>query len=394
MSIFTKGVDEINELDLQELADQKFSEWKTVEYKEKLSVGSEAERKKFLSQVSSFANAAGGHLLYGVRATDGVPEEVVGMEIANPDAEVLRLEEIARTGIRPRIPGLLMRAVTVKTDRVAIVIRVPKSWARPHQVIFNGEFRFYSRASNGKYVIDVDELRSLFSLSESAAERIRNFRADRLGQLIADETPIQMDENAKLVLHVVPLGAFDTAAKFDLATIKNETSLLMPMRTGGGWSGARHNFDGLYTHADHKGLSYSYVQVFRNGIVEMVNSSLLDPNYDNRKIIPSVAYEDEVRQALKRCLEIEKKLGAEPPFVIMLSLLGVKDYVMAVSQRRSFNDGHPIDRDMLVVPESLIEIFEAPTDKTLRPILDVVWNAAGWPGTINFDEEDNWKPHE
>lgn len=394
MSIFTKSVDEINEQDLQELADQKFAEWKTVEYKEKLSVGSEAERKKFLSQVSSFANAAGGHLLYGVRATDGVPEEVVGMEIENSDAVVLRLEEMARSGIRPRIPGLLMRAVAVKNDRVAIVIRVPKSWARPHQVIFNGEFRFYSRASNGKYVIDVDELRSLFALSESAAERIRNFRADRLGQLIAGETPIQMDENAKLVLHVLPLGAFDTATKFDLAAIKNETSLLMPMRTGGGWSGARHNFDGLYTHADHNALSYSYVQVFRNGIVEMVNTSLLDPKFDNRKIIPSVAYEDEFRQALRRCLEIEKKLGAEPPFIIMLSLLGVKDYVMAVSQRRSFNDGHPIDRDMLVVPEGLIETFEAPPDKTLRPILDAVWNAAGWPGTINFDEDDNWKPHE
>jgi hypothetical protein len=46
------------------------------------------------------------------------------------------------------------------------------------------------------------------------------------------------------------------------------------------------------------------------------------------------------------------------------------------------------------VPESLIETFEAPADKTLRPLLDAVWNAAGWPGTINFDEEDNWKPHE
>lgn len=394
MSIFTKSIDEINEHDLQELVDQKFAEWKTVEYKEKLSVSSDPERKKFLSQVSSFANAAGGHLLYGVRATDGVPEEVAGMEIANPDGEVLRLEDMARTGIRPRIPGLLMRAVTMKTDRAAIIIRVPKSWARPHQVIFNGEYRFYSRASNGKYIVDVDELRSLFAVSETTAERVRSFRVDRLGQLIAGETPVQMDESAKLVLHVVPLEAFDPATKFDLTAIKSETSLLVPMRTSGGWSGTRHNFDGIYTHVDHKGLSYSYVQVFRNGAIEMVNSSLLDPKYDDRKIIPSVAYEDELRQALRRCLEIEKNLGVAPPFIIMLSLLGVKDYVMAVSQSRQFNDGHPVDRDVLVVPEGIIESFESPPDKTLRPILDAVWNAAGWPSSINFDEGDNWKPHE
>ena len=394
MSIFTKRVNDINEEDLQELVDQKFAEWKTVEYKEKLSVSSESERKKFLSQISSFANAAGGHLIYGMRATNGVPEEVTGMEIANPDGEVLRLEDMARMGIRPRIPGLLMRTVTVKTGKVAVIIRIPKSWARPHQVIFNGEYRFYSRASNGKHVIDVDELRSLFALSESVAERIRNFRADRLSQLSAGETPIRMDENAKLVLHVVPLEAFDPARKFDLAAINKETGLLIPMRTGGGWSGTRHNFDGIYTHADHNGLSYSYVQVFRNGIVEMVNTSLLDPKFDNRKIIPSIAYEDELRQALRRCLEIEKKLGAEPPFVIMLSLLGVNGYVMAVSQARRFDDGHPIDRDILIVPEGLIEDFAASPDKTLRPILDAVWNAAGWPGSINFDKEDNWNPHE
>src|SRR3954470_24272222 len=114
MSIFTKKVDEINEQDLQELVDQKFAEWKTVEYKGQLAVGTESEKKKFLSQVSSFANASGGHLIYGVRAKDGVPEEVTGMEISNPDGEVLRPEDMARAGIRPRIPGLFIRAVTVK----------------------------------------------------------------------------------------------------------------------------------------------------------------------------------------------------------------------------------------------------------------------------------------
>ena len=105
-------------------------------------------------------------MIYSVRATDGVPEEVRGLEVVNPDGEVLRLKEMARTGIRPRIPGLLIRAINVKTDRVAIVLRIPKSWAGPHQVTFNGEYRFYSRASNGKYTLDVDELRSLFVVSE------------------------------------------------------------------------------------------------------------------------------------------------------------------------------------------------------------------------------------
>jgi hypothetical protein len=393
MSLFIKQLDDVSEEDIQDLVDQKFAEWKTVEYKEALSVSTESDTKKFLSQASSFANAAGGHLIYGVRAIDGVPSEVCGLEIDNPDAMTLRLQEKIRDGIRQRIPGVLIRAVPVKTDRVVIVIRIPKSWALPHQVIFNKEFRFYSRSSNGKYILDVDELRALFTLSETNAERIRNFRAARLSMMVAGETPVVMDENPKIILHIIPLGAFDAGSRYDLASIKNETDLLQPIRASG-WNGPRHNFDGIYTVADHKGMAYSYLQVFRNGIIEAVNTSLLDPKYDNRKIIPSVAYEEALRKALTRHLSLEKRLGVEPPFVAMLSLLGVSDYVMAVSPSRHYDESQPIDRDALLVPEVVIESFEADVDRTLQPVFDAVWNAAGWPRSINFDEEGRWAPEQ
>lgn len=389
MSILTKGVDEISEQDLQELADQKFAEWKTVEYKEKLSVGSEPERKKFLSQVSSFANAAGGHLIYGVRATDGVPEEVTGMEIANPDAEVLRLEEIARSGIRPRIPGLLMRAVTVKANRVAVVIRVPKSWARPHQVIFNGEFRFYSRASNGKYVIDVDELRSLFVLSETTAKRVKNFRADRLGQVVAGEATVELPEGAKTVLHSVPLNAFDPATRYDMDLAAQDTKSLEPLRSTG-WSAPTYNFDGVYTSSSRDRVEHSYLQVFRSGIVEAVNTSLLEHGPDEPKFIASVPYEDALLTGLRRILDLQKRLGVEPPVVVMLSLVGVKGYMMYVAPERRFDVGHPIDRDALLIPEVLVEDLDADVDTILHSIFDALWNATGWPGSINFNEAKKW----
>lgn len=78
MSLFTKQLEEVNVADLQLLVDQKFAEWKTVEYKETLSINTDLDRKKFLSHMCSFANAAGGHLIYGIRAAGGVPLEVCG----------------------------------------------------------------------------------------------------------------------------------------------------------------------------------------------------------------------------------------------------------------------------------------------------------------------------
>src|SRR5258706_6055143 len=108
--------------------EQRLAEWKTIGYKESLSVQTDVERKKFLSQVSSFANAVGGDLIYGIRATNGVPAELCGLELENPDGMVLRLEDMLRTGIRPRIPGVLIRAVPIESNKFALVIRVRKSW--------------------------------------------------------------------------------------------------------------------------------------------------------------------------------------------------------------------------------------------------------------------------
>jgi schlafen family protein len=393
MSIFTKNIEDITDADLKTLVEQKLAEWKTIEYKESLSVQTEAERKKFLSQVSSLANAVGGHLIYGIRATNGVPAELCGLELENPDGMVLRLDDMLRSGIRPRIPGVLIRAVPIETNKFAVVIRVRKSWHRPHQVVFNNEFRFYSRASNGKYIVDVDELRSVFALSETTAESIRSFRARRLTQLVANDCPVRLDPNPKLIFHLVPFSAFVPGAKVDLRVLQGETGLLRPMRANG-WNGPRYNFDGLYTFAVHDGLSYSYVQVFRNGSIEAVNTSLLDPKRAERKIIPSIAYEHSLRELLQRCFDIERKLEVEAPAVIMLSLLGIKGYEIAVSPSRYYDQGHPIDRDDIIIPEALIENFETPVDKSLRTILDPVWNAAGWPHSINFDEDGDWKPHE
>lgn len=76
----------------------------------------------------------------------------------------------------------------------------------------------------------------------------------------------------------------------------------------------------------------------------------------------------------------------EPPIFVMLSLLGVKGYKMAVS---IYDSGHPIDRDLLILPEVVIDSYESDVAKAMKPAFDSVWNAAGWPGSKNY-EGDKW----
>lgn len=62
--------------------------------------------------MSALANAEGGDLIFGIDAHSGVPKSVVGVRPADPDAEILRLENLLRDGLSPRLTGLTARWIT------------------------------------------------------------------------------------------------------------------------------------------------------------------------------------------------------------------------------------------------------------------------------------------
>ena len=386
-----KPLEAINEAELQTLVDNQVAEGKSIEYKESLPGHSDRHKKEFLADVSSFANASGGHLILGMKEIRGVASEVCGFSVDSQDEVILRLDSIIRDGIEPRIPSISIQPILLKTSKVAIVIRIPRSWTLPHMVKFKGSSKFYSRNSAGKYQLDVAELRSLFALSETTGERIRNFRAERLAMIVAGETPIALHDHPKIVLHMIPLSAFDPALRLDLGAVINNYVLLSPINSG--VSGCRHNFDGFLTYDQfsQSGSVFSYCQIFRTGIIESVETRLLQEKEAGKPCIPSIAFEGRLIDAARRYLSVHKQLGVDPPVFVMVSLLEVSGYVLATSQSvlpREVKD--PIDRDTLLVPEILVEAFDIDPDKALRPIFDAVWNAAGWPGSQNYDKDGRW----
>jgi hypothetical protein len=384
-------LDSIREADLQDLITDKIAEGKTIEYKVSLPDKTYDSKKEFLADVSSFANAAGGHLVFGMTEDNGIPVDVRGLPGINPDAEILRLESLMRDGIEPRIPGTAMRAIPLSTSDVAIVVRVPRSWAQPHVVNYQGHWRFYTRSSAGKYPLDVSEVRAAFALSETLAERVRLFRTERLGRIVAGETPVLMDESGKVVLHIVPFGAFDPSAGLDIFSLGDAVWRIEPIY--GSVASRRYNLDGLVTYGNSRTPpAQSYLQLFRNGIIETVGTSILIDDREGRPCIPSIAYEKGLLDALPIYLSILEQLGVAPPLFVMLSLLGVSGCILAINRRIDLwgERTYPIDRDTLVLPEIVIESFEVNAAAVMRPIFDSVWNAAGWPRSMNYDESGEW----
>lgn len=387
-----KSIDKITEEDLQDLIDNSVLERKTIEYKQSLPSNPDSAKKEFLADVSSFANASGGDLIYGIieDRNTGLPETLDGLAIDNVDQEILRLDSMIRDGIEPRLLGINIGPINLSNSKTALIIRVPKSWISPHRVSFKGHDKFYSRSTNGKYPLDVGELRIAFNLSETITERIRRFREDRISNIFANETPVPFYDTAKIVLHLVPIISFNPAQSYGIDKIASNPVKMIPMSCRG-WN-HRYNLDGFLTYCGgREERSHSYVQLFKNGIIEAVEGLILDPNHTKGKLLIPTDYEIELIKSLPDYLSILKTLNVELPVFIFLTLVGVKEYSMAVDRQRYWIDEvHTIDRDILLLPEIVIESYEVIAEDILRPCFDSIWNACGFPRSLNYDDTGAW----
>ncbi|MFQ5752315.1 MAG: helix-turn-helix domain-containing protein, partial [bacterium] len=355
-----KPIDQIEKSDIEALIDNAVAEKKTIEYKQTLPGGADKDKKEFLADVSSFANAAGGDILYGIKEkrgedgkSTGIPESADGLGGINPDQEILKFENIIRQGIEPRIPGTHFNAIDGFPNGPVIVLRIPKSWSSPHMIKFQDWNRFYSRTSNGKYPLDVTEIRSAFVLSESIGEKIQRFRDDRIGKIIANETPVKLSEKTRVVLHVIPISFADPTNQVDIASHKRQIELVRHLGFHNIGGGFRFNSNGALLTAPSG--TANYFQLFRTGVIESV-SSPIHHVIENRKLIPSSDFEKGLICALKEYLSLLKQLGLTSPVVILLSLLGVKGLTMGLNS--PLLDPSPIDQENLILPDILLDDFE------------------------------------
>lgn len=261
MALHDKSLKDITIDDITDLISAQVQEDATIEYKETVPEQTGDAKREFKYDVSSFANAAGGHLILGIRENGGFPVEIVGVNVDNVDAEIRRLEEMILHGINPRIPGIGIVPVRTTEDKTVIVLRIPRSWSAPHMVSDGGTQRFYSRGATGKNLLDVEQIRSLFIGAEAIGEKIRAYRTDRLGKILVDQTPVVIVEPARLVLHLVPVETFSARTE---VTIKDVDRLEVGKPIGGYFSGSWYNFDGIVVSAGNDEKSFGYLQVYRD----------------------------------------------------------------------------------------------------------------------------------
>ena len=297
------------------------------------------------------------------------------------------MDNIIKTGIEPRIVGVEYEPIEIAQNKHILVANIPKSWISPHRVIFNNHGHFYIRTTSGKHKLDVAELRVAFNITDTATQKIKNFREERLGNIISGQTPFEMITNKSyLLLHMVPLNSLTVGTLYDINP--SQYDKLIPMYASS-WD-TSFNFDGYIAFSrDSNRQVYSYTQLFKNGIIESLYADFLREGEKDRFLNPN-SFEPEILRSLNKYLTVQKATGVQLPIFIFLTFIGCKDFTIYTERVRFDRHILKFHRDILYLPEVLVESFNTEPHEFIRPILDSIWNSCGYNCCPNYDDDGNY----
>jgi hypothetical protein len=392
MFTFSKPLGEITGADLQRLVEDHVQENRQLEYKRELPGTGDGEKREFARDVVSFANSAGGHIIFGIAESNGVPTELAPISEAKIDDAKLRLESIIRTSIEPAIQGLKIDSVKVASGH-ALVIEIPRGLFGLHMI--KNRDAFITRTSAGKSELDVNEIRAAFVGAEAAVRRLSEFRADRTTNILDGNALWPLCSGRVGVIHLLPLASFASGYRCEIDKIPQEVApILYPMGRRPSTYVPKFTFDGYVNQmswdSDRRALP-GYSHLFRNGAIENVNAGFLDFFYSPETDVTGDAadlywLEIQIMDCAERMLKIMELLEVPGPYYLLVALLNVRGVRVASAEGGRFRVVRTIDQENLILPEVLLENADISIESEMRSSFDMIWNACGWKRSFSYDE--------
>lgn len=397
VAFHSKPLEDLNAEDVGGLVGQE--ETARLDFKLELPGGTDQEKLEFVTDVCSMWRD-GGDIVFGIRDEEGVAVEVRGLRGIDVDAAKLRLDQLIEARIQPRLPSVQFGTVEHPNGQV-LVLRIARSWQRPHAVRFNEGLRFPVRgASARKRYLDFEEVRSEFAGGEELRERVRAFRDRRLAAILTGDTPIPMREGAKMITHVVPVSAWLERREIDTRQMYHHDAFRPAPRGAGSARGTQElpNLEGFITvdqPRDEEG-AYAYLQSFRDGAFEWVTSRVFRDEAEvgrhPERIIPGVWFEGELIHGVRDVIDLLRHVEVAPPIVVLPTLVEVRGWmIFADADRYYLREGPRLSMEVMRLPDLVIDDFDAYLPQSLRPIIDTFWQAGGRHRSPSYDEDGNWR---
>lgn len=383
-------LEQLDDLLLQRLCDDKCPESQTLEFKRDIPGNSDKDKHELCKDVAALANTDGGDIVYGIDEKAGGAGSISPIVGEPSDAAMRRIAQVVDAGIEPRIQGFKMRHVDVPGG-YSLILRVPASFDGPHSIRTNNNRRFVMR--NGTSITDMsfDQLRGAFDRTATLADRARRFIADRVQLITNRETTAPLMAGPHWVCHLVPVAGLAGRKTVDLRNIytKAFTEFL-----GHDWGGGSRtfNFDGLLVHpgGSQDDGYYAYNHIFRNGALEGAQiggtTREVSPGVE-KSIVWSLDMSKFFYYSIKKFLASAKTWGFAGPAVLSVAILNVKGYELGIGDGYHRFSRATADRPHLIPPDVWVEdIDSVDMDSAIRPLLDTLWQGFGAERCLDFDE--------
>lgn len=264
-----KPVELWDEGDLQYLIDHKLGETLHREYKVKLSLEGDRERKELCKDVSALANGEGGIIVFGLDEADSEEGGSLPVRLApltdRGQKEVA--ERVLLDGVSPRIEFRFYPIEATDGSGEYLVLDVPKSLRGLHMVTLKKENRYYIRRNFSSVPMTPFEIeeayRNLASREQDAESRLTQYK------LHNPNSRLEQPDSAWMSLAMVPShrthGLFSTLCFKPRGLMLTATRGLHSSRGLEGSDAFSPNFFGLIsTGRIEDRVIYSH-QIYREG---------------------------------------------------------------------------------------------------------------------------------
>jgi hypothetical protein len=227
-------------------------------------------------------------------------------------------------------------------------------------------------------------------------KKIEKWRANRAQLLEHGEGPTPTAGKVTALFHVIPSGSLRRRVLTHSWSVpeQDKSQIYVSHQV----TSSRYNAEGFLAVADFgKGGCAGYTQLFRSGIVEYANSSCSGQIGD---VTETVVFGQQIEQEIVHCYEDAKQhlrsTGEEGPTYIGLTLVGIANKTFYTTYQRMVfsNTRRYTTQNVFISPEVLVDPTSdeaSPYGGTLRPLVDTMWQIAGFEETP-FQCMKEWAP--
>jgi hypothetical protein len=204
--------------------------------------------------------------------------------------------------------------------------------------------------------------------------RINKYIEHRTTEIVNGNTPIKLEDESKLIIHVIPFNAFKFESHMPEINIDlNNPSEVKPLYVSS-WNPVV-NENGIISSLS----DYGYVQLYKSGIIEAVDLSML-----SYQPTPIKALEKEILIGLERYQKILQETNLKGKLLISIKLTKAKNKVLSIGEGYFINR-KSLDNDNYSLTPVVLDDINDSLEQKMKSAFDHLWRLVGYPESKSYN---------